>query len=365
MQAIPAAMAVMPKTSGNVAQPAGAENSLASGEGVDFSSLLKAQIKGVAVVDEAVVDEAVVDAEIKAGLDAVSTEFAPADVGVQQVTDFLPGSELAPNGGLIPFAGFFLPVPAVVGKPLASPGKALEGVNGDPDVLAQFSTEPPGVKAAALGSGRMAEFAVDGEILPHSRVEGGGEVLRQTLLPVEPPRMPDVPASNLSAIMTANQPPIAETKSSQFPPLTLQAPVGSSGWGDALGQKVVWMAGQQTQVAELRLNPPNLGPMEVRLSVSNDQISAMFVSHQPAVREAIEAAMPRLREMFADSGLTLGNTTVSSDSLPQQQMPGREGRSGSSRQPDFPVIGNMHSPQNTGGVISLRQDGSGMVDLFA
>jgi flagellar hook-length control protein FliK len=353
-------MAVMPKIPGNAAQPAGAENSSASGEGVDFSSLLKAQIKGVAVVDEAVVDT-----EIKARLDAVSTEFAPVDVGGQQVTDFLPGSELAPNGGLIPFAGVFLPVPADVGKQLASPGKALEGVNGDPDVLAQFSTEPPEVKAAALDSGRLAEFAVDGEILPHGRVEGGGEVLRQALLPVDTPRMPDVTASNLSAMMTANQLAMAETKPSQFSPLTLQAPVGSPGWGDALGQKVVWMAGQQTQVAELHLNPPNLGPMEVRLTVSNDQISAMFVSHQPAVRDAIEAAMPRLREMFADSGLTLGNTTVGSDSLPQQQMPGREGRSDASRQPDFAVTGNMHSPQNIGGVISLRQDGSGMVDLFA
>ena len=361
MQAIPA-MAVMPKTPGNAAQPAGAEDGSASGEGVDFSSMLKAQIKGGQVLD----------AEIKARLDAASTELAPVDVGTQQETGFLPGSELALNGGLIPLAGVFLPVPVGAGNLLASPvldaassGKALEGVNGDPEVLAQFSTEPPEVKAASLDSGRLAEFAVDGEILPHSRVEGGGEVLRQALLPVETPRMPDVPASNLSAMMTANQPAMVETKPAQFSPLTLQAPVGSSSWGDALGQKVVWMAGQQTQVAELHLNPPNLGPMEVRLSVSNDQISAMFVSHQPAVREAIEAAMPRLREMFADSGLTLGNTTVSSDSLPQQQMPGREGRSDSSRQPDFSVIGNMHSPQNTGGVISLRQDGSGMVDLFA
>ncbi|MDP3689211.1 MAG: flagellar hook-length control protein FliK, partial [Sulfurimicrobium sp.] len=107
-----------------------------------------------------------------------------------------------------------------------------------------------------------------------------------------------------------------------------------------------------------------LGPMEVRLSVNNDQITAIFVSHHPAVRDAIEDALPRLREMLADSGLSLGSATVSSDSLPQQQSSGREGSSGSSRSSDFSGIGNMHSSLIAGGGVSLRA-GSGMVDLFA
>lgn len=359
MQAVPA-MAVMPKNPGNAAKSAGLENDSASIEGVDFSSMLKAQIKGSQVVD----------AEIKAHLDAVSVELAPVDVGVPQELDSLSGKELVPSDGLIPLAGFFVPVPVDAGKRFAPPvleaapsGKTLEGVKRDSEVLA--GTEPLVAKAGSPEAGGLAEFAVDDEILPQGRAEKGSELLRQPVISVESPRMPEVSASTLSALAAANQPAVVETKSALPSPATLQAPVGSSGWGDALGQKVVWMAGQQTQVAELRLNPPHLGPMEVRLSVSNDQISALFVSHQPAVREAIEAAMPRLREMFADSGLTLGNATVSSDSLPQQQTSGREGQSGSSRQPGFSAVGGVPSPQNIGGMIPLRQDGSGMVDLFA
>ncbi|MDP2785925.1 MAG: flagellar hook-length control protein FliK, partial [Sulfurimicrobium sp.] len=145
----------------------------------------------------------------------------------------------------------------------------------------------------------------------------------------------------------------------------VQPPVGASGWGDALGQKIVWMAGQHQQVAELHLNPPNLGPMEVRLTINNDQVSALFVSHQPAVREAIEAAMPRLREMFADSGMMLGNATVSSDSLPQHQNPGRERPSGSESRSDSPLVEGYSMPLTSRGTMPLHGDGRGLVDLFA
>lgn len=103
------------------------------------------------------------------------------------------------------------------------------------------------------------------------------------------------------------------------PAAAVSPPVGSAAWGSAVGDKVVWMASQNHQVAELHLNPPSLGPLEVRLTVSNDQASAIFVSHHAAVREAVETALPRLREMLADSGIMLGNVSVSSESFSQQQ----------------------------------------------
>jgi flagellar hook-length control protein FliK len=104
--------------------------------------------------------------------------------------------------------------------------------------------------------------------------------------------------------------------------------------------------------------------MEIRLSISNDQVSALFVSHQPAVREAIEAAMPRLREMFAESGMMLGNASVTSDSLPQHQASGREAQSGAASRSGFTETENASVPPARG-VLSLRGDGLGRVDLFA
>lgn len=98
----------------------------------------------------------------------------------------------------------------------------------------------------------------------------------------------------------------------------VNAPVGHARWGEELAQKVVWMTSQQTQVAEIHLNPAHLGPVEVMLSISQDQATAQFVSQHPAVRDAIQDALPRLREMLAESGIQLGNVMVGADSFQQE-----------------------------------------------
>ncbi|GAB4515569.1 MAG: hypothetical protein Tsb0026_21100 [Sulfuricaulis sp.] len=122
------------------------------------------------------------------------------------------------------------------------------------------------------------------------------------------------------------------------------------------------MVSQQQQIVELSLNPPDLGPLQVVLSVNNDQASAMFISQNADVRQALEAALPRLKEMMADSGISLGNTTVSSDSSQQSTW-----LEGSGRQ-------NHSGAQNSGAPMSTSDDGrvniagigvSGLVDTFA
>lgn len=98
----------------------------------------------------------------------------------------------------------------------------------------------------------------------------------------------------------------------------VDTPVGHAKWGGELAQKVVWMATQQSQVAEIHLNPAHLGPVEVMLSISQDQATAQFVSSHPAVRDAIQDALPRLREMLAENGIQLGNVMVGADSFQQE-----------------------------------------------
>lgn len=52
--------------------------------------------------------------------------------------------------------------------------------------------------------------------------------------------------------------------------------VGTAAWGQALGDKLVWMAAGTQQTASLTLNPPNLGPLQIVLHVTNDQATASF-----------------------------------------------------------------------------------------
>jgi flagellar hook-length control protein FliK len=96
-------------------------------------------------------------------------------------------------------------------------------------------------------------------------------------------------------------------------------PVTHDGWGDEFNQKVTWLVTQHEQTAELHLNPPHLGPLDVVLNISGDQATALFTSPHAAVREAVEQALPKLREMLADNGITLGNATVNDQSPKEQQ----------------------------------------------
>lgn len=102
--------------------------------------------------------------------------------------------------------------------------------------------------------------------------------------------------------------------------------VGTSGWDQAVGQKVVWMAAGAQSSASLTLNPPDLGPLQVALTIVNNQASVSFTAAQPEVRQALEAALPKLREMLGDAGIQMGQASVNAG-VPQQH-----GGHGESRQ---------------------------------
>lgn len=97
----------------------------------------------------------------------------------------------------------------------------------------------------------------------------------------------------------------------------VREPVGDARWGDAVAQRVSLMLGRQEQQIDMQLNPPHLGPMEVRLTLGSDQASVVFASQHAAVREALAAATPRLSALLADQGIHLADVQVASDSLQQ------------------------------------------------
>jgi flagellar hook-length control protein FliK len=150
---------------------------------------------------------------------------------------------------------------------------------------------------------------------------------------------------------------------------SLSARVGTSQWENQVGQKVVYMVGSEEQTASLTLNPPDLGPLQVVLSVSNDQASVTFSANQEEVRQALENALPRLREMMSESGIALGNASVNAgmpDGRQAQDQPAQSGR-GFGRSPVRGVTGagsvddTAARPLTRTAIIGDR----GMVDTFA
>jgi len=144
--------------------------------------------------------------------------------------------------------------------------------------------------------------------------------------------------------------------------VNINTPVTHDRWGDEFNQKITWLAGTKDQSAELHLNPPQLGPMDVVLKVSGDQATALFTSAHAAVREAIEQALPKLREMMAESGIMLGNATVSDQSQNRQSEP--DSRPAGARA-NFSNDTDINTANNVSARVSPISRHNGIVDTFA
>jgi len=98
---------------------------------------------------------------------------------------------------------------------------------------------------------------------------------------------------------------------------SINTPVQHPQWNQSVGQSIQWMVNNNMQQIEIKLNPPDLGLLDIRLSMNSDQATVSFVAPNSAVREALESAMPRLKEMLEESGISLADVNVSEHSLEQ------------------------------------------------
>lgn len=220
----------------------------------------------------------------------------------------------------------------------------------------------------ALEPGNTADFAAPGRFLPpfaaqENTSRSGTEKQATQRLPDSAPLLQ---MSQMSYPSSAAAASLATAATPTTQNLKLELRVGTPGWNGELAHKVVWMATRQQQVAELHLNPPHLGPVEVMLTIGNEQgtqASVQFASPHSAAREALEAALPRLREMLADSGIALGNATVSADSFQQRAEAGRQDRALMKQPVDGAETGTGLAGRPT--VTLIRSGRNGLVDTFA
>ena len=132
---------------------------------------------------------------------------------------------------------------------------------------------------------------------------------------------------------------------------------GTAAWGQGLAERVSWMAREGVARADLALNPPRLGPLEIRLRMDGDQVTLNFVSQSSQVRDALEQALPRLREYLAEGGLELADADIGSGARGDEAHADTDPDSaGTGESSDVPA--DNPGPEQTG-------KGHGLVDLYA
>lgn len=105
---------------------------------------------------------------------------------------------------------------------------------------------------------------------------------------------------------------------------------------DAAGQlreRVQLMVRQNIQVAEIRLDPAELGQMQIRINLQQEQASVQFIVQQQQAKELLEQQMPRLREMLQQQGIQLGEGQVQQQSRQHGNGDGSQRQTQTANQP--------------------------------
>ncbi|MFI8383164.1 flagellar hook-length control protein FliK [Pseudomonas sp. NPDC079086] len=146
----------------------------------------------------------------------------------------------------------------------------------------------------------------------------------------------NTPENFVSKLNALSQAIGQQTPLSARAPLVVGQPVPmqQGGWSEAVVDRVMVMSSQNLKSAEIQLDPAELGRLEVRISVNQEQSQVTFASPHAGVREALDSQMHRLRELFAQQGMNQLDVNVSDQSLSRgwqgQEGEGGKGRGGSS-----------------------------------
>ncbi|MDE3271174.1 flagellar hook-length control protein FliK [Pseudoalteromonas sp. G4] len=138
----------------------------------------------------------------------------------------------------------------------------------------------------------------------------------------------------------------------------LQQPVNiaRSDAAKALFDKANMLLNLNLKEAEIRLDPPELGSMQIRIRSDAEQAQINFVVQSQQAKEMLEQSMGRLREMLAEQGINLGESNVSEQGQSEQQTAENSGSS-------LPNEGNVESSSEVSEqILSKQQDG---IDFYA
>jgi len=173
------------------------------------------------------------------------------------------------------------------------------------------------------------------------------------------------PVSGAEGLQGLAQRAALSTQPQNLPQLpVLRGLPGQPGATEALNERIMMMRSKGIQTAEIRLDPPDLGSLEVRVRVSGDATTIQFHSPNPNVREALEAQVNKLREMMEGAGVNLGQVDVSDQSLSDNSEAAFASSGGASDGKNS--LEGEHSGSDDGVVTGgVTQSGIGLVDYFA
>ncbi|KTD75170.1 flagellar hook-length control protein FliK [Legionella waltersii] len=161
-----------------------------------------------------------------------------------------------------------------------------------------------------------------------------------------------------SLAYTTTTPDYSQIQSSaQHKSIEIPVPLNSSQWTDQFAEQIVWLGHHSIKTALIKIHPEELGPIEINIKVVKDAASVNIATHSTLVKDVVDQAIPRLREMMAEQGIHLSDVNIQSDSNPRQF---------SQQNNDALAVPTQESEQEIQATTTInRRPPKGLIDYFA
>lgn len=146
----------------------------------------------------------------------------------------------------------------------------------------------------------------------------------------------------------------------------VSTPLSNPQWGTDFTRTVFNLSQTNNQgpmVAEMRLDPPDLGPIRITLTVHDNIMQAAFVSPHAVVRQTVENALPQLQQLLAQAGIALGDASVNDQGTPGQSEQAGQGAGSSAGESGTGAAGGVLAGLEGGpGTVAAAEAARGPVD---
>jgi flagellar hook-length control protein FliK len=183
------------------------------------------------------------------------------------------------------------PTPQGLATPVTGPAGAAAARNGRPALAPAISA----ARTAAAASAKAAAADPAATALATGAADKSTSAAGDSLLS-------GTPSDGIAGAAQLSAGTAAATDAAPAPTVKVAAGVDTPEFGQGLADRVTWMVDNNLNGAKLQVNPPQLGPIEVRIAVQGSHAQVWLTSHSAVTRDALESSSPKLREMLGAQG---------------------------------------------------------------
>jgi flagellar hook-length control protein FliK len=163
-----------------------------------------------------------------------------------------------------------------------------------------------------------------------------------------------------NAVPVITNQPVHEQVIGQTKTLEIPVPVTHPQWGDKFADHIAWLGKNEITSAMIKIHPEELGPIEINIKVVKDVASVNIISHSAQVRDIMDQAIPKLRDVMSAQGLNLSEVQISAD---QRGNAFAQNNNNQQQQDEAAVF--YDGDEDVQMVSSVKKPPKGLVDYFA